>query len=711
MVGCLRESSHLCGNGGVCPAGQQCADTGDTRICILVTCGNGIVEEHEACDDGNNRSGDGCPADCSPPCGDGVLDPGEVCDDGNTTDGDGCSGDCRSLDGIFLVSPDRVDFAATEGDLVPAAATVAIRLRYRGDMLVKGYPPGVQQAGWLSITDGNSTANTAEFLLAVRDTSVVGDQSTMVRFTASHMTSTGVDFYDLPVTYSVAASDLVIHAEPAALSFAALGDGPAPPSRSATVAFNGPSVTVVPPLPSWLTVSQPPDPSTSPAAFDIAVNTTSFAPGTMLSGDIVFATLRDNLRRITTVHVDYRVVAASDLQVQFAAPYIGIAGRAGTLHIRGHSFAALGGPITLGIGDLRIGPVLPDNDTLVTVSYPALPAGRYPIRITDPPTIESTGVELVVVAPPAFTYQAIPAPGRRSRLVYDAERLAIYAVNPTDQDIEHFVYGNGTWSAHAPHVIPALTDIALAPNGRSLIALRRDSVNEISLLDGQFTPVPHTGNPDPFCGGFFDKLAPADNGKFFVVFNLTDCSGITPSYQYDMLSFRLQEITELYNGTVGASGDGSRIYACTNGLFPPEAVQIFDSLSGTSSTSDVELNLDAITVSGDASRVILEDTLVYDRSLMLTGNLPPHGVALASRDSTRAFLYVEDAAGARLEIYDLDGPLLPGALYPLLTTVMLADSANGSGSGHPPVVMASSPDDAVVFISGDARLLVVPLTP
>jgi hypothetical protein len=32
---------------------------------------------------------------------------------------------------------------------------------------------------------------------------------------------------------------------------------------------------------------------------------------------------------------------------------------------------------------------------------------------------------------------------------------------------------------------------------------------------------------------------------------------------------------------------------------------------------------------------------------------PGHGVALASRDSTRAFAYVEDAAGARIEVYDL----------------------------------------------------------
>src|SRR5690606_20918510 len=76
-------------------------------------CGNGILTEDEACDDGNNESGDGCSADClmaqpgfscAQPgqpcqpiarCGDGVVAPSELCDDGNLVPGDGCSERCR----------------------------------------------------------------------------------------------------------------------------------------------------------------------------------------------------------------------------------------------------------------------------------------------------------------------------------------------------------------------------------------------------------------------------------------------------------------------------------------------------------------------------------------------------------------------------------------------------------------------------------------
>ena len=59
-------------------------------------CGDGIVQDTEECDDGNNDDGDGCSANCTiePYCGDGVVDTGEECDDGNNVDGDGCSATC-----------------------------------------------------------------------------------------------------------------------------------------------------------------------------------------------------------------------------------------------------------------------------------------------------------------------------------------------------------------------------------------------------------------------------------------------------------------------------------------------------------------------------------------------------------------------------------------------------------------------------------------
>jgi len=76
-------------------------------------CGDGMLTEDEACDDGNRVDGDGCAANClatqpgfscSPPgkpchelviCGDKIVGSSEQCDDGNQVAGDGCSLTCK----------------------------------------------------------------------------------------------------------------------------------------------------------------------------------------------------------------------------------------------------------------------------------------------------------------------------------------------------------------------------------------------------------------------------------------------------------------------------------------------------------------------------------------------------------------------------------------------------------------------------------------
>lgn len=73
---------------GLCRAGA----------CRVIACGDGVVEDVEACDDGNLINGDGCSADCRSieACGNGIVDRavGEHCDDANTDELDGCRNDC-----------------------------------------------------------------------------------------------------------------------------------------------------------------------------------------------------------------------------------------------------------------------------------------------------------------------------------------------------------------------------------------------------------------------------------------------------------------------------------------------------------------------------------------------------------------------------------------------------------------------------------------
>jgi cysteine-rich repeat protein len=74
------------------------ADSTDPLANDGSVCGNRVVEQGEACDDGNQRNGDGCNRSCETEdraiCGNGELEEGEECDDGNKTDGDGCNRAC-----------------------------------------------------------------------------------------------------------------------------------------------------------------------------------------------------------------------------------------------------------------------------------------------------------------------------------------------------------------------------------------------------------------------------------------------------------------------------------------------------------------------------------------------------------------------------------------------------------------------------------------
>ena len=61
------------------------------------TCGNGVVDPGETCDDSNLVDCDGCDSNCtlSMTCGNHIVCPPEQCDDGNTAAGDCCSPTCQ----------------------------------------------------------------------------------------------------------------------------------------------------------------------------------------------------------------------------------------------------------------------------------------------------------------------------------------------------------------------------------------------------------------------------------------------------------------------------------------------------------------------------------------------------------------------------------------------------------------------------------------
>jgi cysteine-rich repeat protein len=83
---------HGLADGEECRASNGGIGTCTGGACRTGLCGNGLLDIGEACDDGNQVSGDGCRADCAKieVCGDSEVDANEACDDGNHNPADGC---------------------------------------------------------------------------------------------------------------------------------------------------------------------------------------------------------------------------------------------------------------------------------------------------------------------------------------------------------------------------------------------------------------------------------------------------------------------------------------------------------------------------------------------------------------------------------------------------------------------------------------------
>ena len=103
LTGCEDEvPSASCGDGVVegeeaCDDGNQVDDDACSNTCHVARCGDGVhqASQGEACDDGNDSDHDGCTQACRlASCGDGFVQEGEACDDGNLDPADACTNAC-----------------------------------------------------------------------------------------------------------------------------------------------------------------------------------------------------------------------------------------------------------------------------------------------------------------------------------------------------------------------------------------------------------------------------------------------------------------------------------------------------------------------------------------------------------------------------------------------------------------------------------------
>lgn len=156
----LEPAAGVCGD-GVLDNTEQCDDGNDNSdqgadacrlTCVLPSCTDGVRDSSEECDDGNLVNNDDCSNTCKvPTCGDQIVQVGEACDDGNEIADDDCNGDCAVPgcgDGVVQTPREECDSAGVPAD----DCTAACRRPRCGD--------GILSAGE-SCDDGNSVATDA----------------------------------------------------------------------------------------------------------------------------------------------------------------------------------------------------------------------------------------------------------------------------------------------------------------------------------------------------------------------------------------------------------------------------------------------------------------------------------------------------------------------------------------------------------------------
>lgn len=390
------------------------------------------------------------------------------------------------------------------------------------------------------------------------------------------------------------------------------------------------------------------------------------------------------------------------------APYVATANESGTAIIRGVGFASFA---TQGVrfGDTAATEFVLISDQEIRVTYPALPAGTYPVQIDIPDHIGDLQSEatLVVVEPTAYPAQALAYPSANPtirEILYDAERRAILlATDSGGGSLVRFAYGASDWEAPTSAAVNGVQDIALSTRGERLLAVTPSAlalVNPTSLATTSSIDAPDLGE-----GITLRALGVLNDDRALITTGRSE-SSISALYLYSGRQATLTPLTTgMNNATPAATATGSTVIftqghsSTTTAL----AVLIFNATTGQFDSAGITLTQNAIppVVDRVGTRAVLNGTNVYGPGFDLLGTLPTATAAVAVKpDGKRAYTY-EPSVGVRT--FDISADRHGEAYAALGSPVPLV----GDPGANPR--MTISPDGTTLFIAGSTQLIVQPV--
>ena len=514
------------------------------------------------------------------------------------------------------------------------------------------------------------------------------------------------------VTYTVApGTAVVVTATPPTVDFVTT-TGNIPPSQSVTLSLNAgaPLPWAALGTPSWLALT-PTSGSLNPSqTITFSITSAPLAPQVMTT--MVTFGVSSMLKDIPVTLV------VNSFGVNFVSPYVATASVGGNVIIRGYGFS---GATSVDFNGTPASAFTVVSDTEIRATHPVLAAGSYAVNVGNAGGPLPTRANLVVTNPPAYAATALArpsTPGNAVNLIYDAERGALYLVDPANSRIERYSFSAGSWSAADVHGFPGggADSIALAPDGSQLILTFGNNASVSASSLPFFTGVCCGLSVDLGASAHLNRIAFANDGGG--VASAFSPNTTISAVRYDLLNQYISAVSTpaaLTNRLVVASADRNTLILPTFEPLAPafaKPVFVYDASSGAVTQTNISsTQTEHASISRNGSRAILvsselspsQATTVYSYAsgvFTAMGTLPTGLTGFViSPDGSTAYAYFGATTSVRK--FDLNTPDGSGGF---VQTGTVGVASPGTLFNE----MTISPDGGTLFLAGNQSVVILP---